>query len=48
MKPEEIETKNKEYAPQIELYAYSLKSIYNRPVTKKWLHYFSIDKTVAV
>ena len=48
MKPDEIEIKNKEYIPQIELYSYALRIIYNRPVTKKWLHYFSIDKTIGI
>jgi ATP-dependent helicase/nuclease subunit A len=48
MRPEEVEIKNKEYSPQIELYSYALKSIYNRPVTKKWLHYFSIGKTIEI
>jgi ATP-dependent helicase/nuclease subunit A len=36
------------YAPQLRLYASALSRIYKRPVTKRWLHFLSISKTVEV
>ena len=36
------------YAPQLRLYASALGRIYKRPVTKRWLHFLRLSKTVEV
>ncbi|MGC8742660.1 MAG: helicase-exonuclease AddAB subunit AddA [Verrucomicrobiia bacterium] len=48
IKEEDIQLKNREYATQIDLYAYALSRIYNLPVTKKWIHYLSLNATVEL
>jgi ATP-dependent helicase/nuclease subunit A len=37
-----------DYAPQLRLYASALSRIYKRPVTKRWLHFLTLRKTVEV
>jgi ATP-dependent helicase/nuclease subunit A len=37
-----------QYRPQILLYARAFERIYNRPVTKRWLHFLSTGKTVEI
>jgi len=36
------------YAPQLRLYASALGRIYKRPVTKRWLHFLTLRRTVEV
>jgi ATP-dependent helicase/nuclease subunit A len=36
------------YAPQLRLYASALGRIYKRPVTKRWLHFLTLSRTVEV
>lgn len=36
------------YAPQLRLYASALSRIYQRPASKRWLHFLSLGKTVAI
>ncbi len=36
------------YAPQLRLYASALSRIYKRPVTKRWLHFLTLSKTLEV
>jgi ATP-dependent helicase/nuclease subunit A len=43
-----VNNKVSEYRPQLALYARALERIYNRPVTKRWLHFLAIGKTVAL
>ncbi|MEI9960989.1 MAG: hypothetical protein WDM76_07600 [Limisphaerales bacterium] len=45
---EELERKKREYAPQLKLYASALVKIYSRPVTNCWLHFLSVQQTVAL
>jgi ATP-dependent helicase/nuclease subunit A len=40
--------KVKEYAPQLEVYACALEKIYNRPVTRCWLHFLRARQTVEL
>ena len=43
-----LEEKTRRYAPQLNLYALALEQIYRRPVTRRWLHFLALEKTVAV
>jgi ATP-dependent helicase/nuclease subunit A len=36
------------YRPQLDFYARALEAIYRRPVTRRWLHFLSAGKTVAI
>ena len=36
------------YQPQVNIYAAALAEIYGRPVTRRWLHFLSLRKTVMV
>lgn len=36
------------YAPQLKLYSTALSRIYKRPVTQRWLHFLSIERTLSV
>jgi ATP-dependent helicase/nuclease subunit A len=40
--------KEREYAPQLRLYASALGRTYRRPVTEAWLHFFAPGRTVDV
>ncbi len=40
--------KVQQYAPQLEVYACALEKIYNRPVTRCWLHFLRAQKTVEL
>jgi ATP-dependent helicase/nuclease subunit A len=40
--------KAQSYAPQMQLYHLALHRIYNRPVTRTWLHSLVLDSTVAL
>jgi ATP-dependent helicase/nuclease subunit A len=46
--PVDFEEKIKLYAPQLKLYALGLGRLYRRPVTRRWLHFLSLNKTVLV
>jgi ATP-dependent helicase/nuclease subunit A len=39
---------SRRYEPQLKLYARALSEIYQRPVTKAWLHFLSTGRTIAV
>jgi ATP-dependent helicase/nuclease subunit A len=45
---QDLQTAVENYAPQLRIYASALARIYNRPVTKRWLHFLSPRETVAV
>ena len=36
------------YAPQLRLYASALGRIYKRPVSKRWLHFLTLNRTVEI
>ena len=36
------------YRPQLRIYAAALAAIYQRPVTRSWLHFLAVGETVAV
>jgi ATP-dependent helicase/nuclease subunit A len=44
----DLAVKVKEYAPQLEVYACALEKIYNRPVTRCWLHFLRARRTVEL
>jgi len=44
----ELENKIKSYRPQLALYALALERIHKRPVTKRWLHFLALRKTVSL
>ena len=43
-----LSAKVKQYAPQLQIYASALERIHRKPVTKRWLHFFSIGQTVSL
>ena len=45
---ESVSTKVKQYMPQLQIYASALERIHRKPVTKRWLHFFSIGETVSL
>ncbi len=45
---EDMPEKLKLYTPQLKLYALALERIYQRPVTKRWLHWLYLRETVEV
>jgi ATP-dependent helicase/nuclease subunit A len=44
----ELEAKVRLYRPQLTLYARAIARIYGRPVTRRWLHFFAIGRTVEL
>jgi ATP-dependent helicase/nuclease subunit A len=44
----ELEERVNQYAPQLQLYAQALGGIYRRPVTRMFLHFLALKKSVAV
>ncbi len=44
----ELPEKAKMYEPQLKLYAAALGKIYSRPVTKRWLHFLALRRTVEI
>jgi ATP-dependent helicase/nuclease subunit A len=44
-KPEQLDTKKAEHAPQVRLYAAALERIYRRPVRQQWLHFLAVGQT---
>jgi ATP-dependent helicase/nuclease subunit A len=48
VKESDVDEKVTQYLSQLLLYARALERIYNRPVTKRWLHFLAAAKTVSV
>jgi ATP-dependent helicase/nuclease subunit A len=48
LKESNVKTAVANYAPQLRLYGSALSRIYKRPVTKRWLHFLSLSRTVDV
>ena len=46
--PEELADKIRYYEPQILLYSAALAKIYDRPVTRRWLHFLALNQTKEV
>jgi ATP-dependent helicase/nuclease subunit A len=44
----ELDEKIKAYRPQLALYALAIARIHGRPVTKKWLHFLAVRRTVPL
>jgi ATP-dependent helicase/nuclease subunit A len=44
----ELEAKVRQYRPQLSLYAQAISRIYGRPVTRRWLHFFALGRTVEL
>jgi ATP-dependent helicase/nuclease subunit A len=38
----------KAYAPQLAVYALALERIFRRPVTQRWVHFFSAGQSLAL
>ena len=45
---QELAAKTALYRPQLVLYGQAIARIYGRPVTKRWLHFFAVGRTVAL
>lgn len=45
---DQLASRVESHALQLRLYAAALERIYRRPVTKAWLHFFSLNRTEAV
>jgi ATP-dependent helicase/nuclease subunit A len=45
---EELPAKIRLYRPQLSLYARAIARIYLRPVTRRWLHFFALGRTVEL
>jgi ATP-dependent helicase/nuclease subunit A len=48
VKESDVDEKVTQYRSQLLLYARALERIYNRSVTKRWLHFLSAAKTVSI
>jgi ATP-dependent helicase/nuclease subunit A len=44
----DLEEKVRLYRPQLSLYALAIARIYGRPVTRRWLHFFALSRTVEL
>ena len=44
----ELEAKVRQYRPQLTLYARAIARIYGLPVTRRWLHFFAVGRTVEL
>lgn len=44
----DIADKVRQYRPQLDLYSRAISRIYNKPVTKAWLHFLSARQTIQV
>jgi ATP-dependent helicase/nuclease subunit A len=44
----ELESRVRLYRPQLSLYARAIACIYGRPVTRRWLHFFAVGRTVEL
>jgi ATP-dependent helicase/nuclease subunit A len=45
---QELEAKVRQYRPQLTLYARAIARIYGLPVTRRWLHFFAVGRTVEL
>jgi ATP-dependent exoDNAse (exonuclease V) beta subunit len=45
---EELAARVRLYRPQLSLYARAIARIYGRPVTRRWLHFFALGRTVEL
>ena len=45
---QELEAKARLYRPQLSLYAQAIARIYGRPVTRRWLHFLAVGRTVEL
>ena len=45
---QELEAKVRFYRPQLSLYSRAIARIYGRPVTRRWLHFFALGRTVEL
>lgn len=48
LRPDELERRARHHAPQLALYARALSGIHGKPVTRQWLHFFALGRTVDV
>lgn len=48
LEPSAVPDKVRFYEPQIRLYALALERIYRRPVSKRWLHFLSLGRSVEL
>jgi len=48
LQPGELDERARYHAPQLALYAQALEGIYSRRVTRQWLHFFGVERTVDV
>ena len=48
MTKKDLPEKRRHYESQLKLYALALGRIYDRPVTRRWLHFLEIGETVSV
>ncbi len=48
MTESDLETRTEYYRQQVILYSDALGKIYQRPVTRRWLHFLALQKTVSV
>jgi ATP-dependent helicase/nuclease subunit A len=48
IKQAELAERTQHYHPQVALYANAMSKIYQRPVTKRWLHFLALQKTVSI
>ena len=46
--PAQLEDRVQTYRPQLALYAKSLERIHHLPVTRQWIHFLSLRRTVAL
>jgi ATP-dependent exoDNAse (exonuclease V) beta subunit len=44
----DLEAKIRIYRPQLSLYAQAIARIYGRPVTRRWLHFFALSRTIQL
>jgi ATP-dependent helicase/nuclease subunit A len=44
----DLDAKIRIYRPQLSLYALAIARIYGRPVTRRWLHFFALSRTVQL
>lgn len=43
-----VTTRLNHYQVQLELYAQALQRIYQRPVTRKWIHFLTLNRTIEI
>ncbi|MEO6184024.1 MAG: PD-(D/E)XK nuclease family protein, partial [Verrucomicrobiota bacterium] len=48
IKEAELGERAKYYRQQVALYADAMEKIYKRPVTKRWLHFLALQKTIEI